>query len=184
MSNSSLQRTFSVILATILLTLLVVLLFESNYQVNVASLIVLSKLSSSNAPTTPTNYTSAKYTTTTTTSNTTTTSTTESTLQPVDHKPIETKRLIELIGSLKPMTGLIPNVTIRYNLQDLFTTKEINNPHEYPLLINPSIDDCKETSLKQKITLLAIVIVAPDFFEQRSVIRATWANEYGNMEST
>lgn len=63
------------------------------------------------------------------------------------------------------------NDTLDYN--EFRSAKNQTNPHNFKLVLNPGHSTCGLDKSK-KLTLIAIVLIAPNAFEQRNKIRQTW----------
>jgi hypothetical protein len=97
---------------------------------------------------------------------------------------LDAQRLSDLYNSMQRMPGVFPH-TVVYNARDLFNLTEITNEHTYNFTLNP-VQNVPECSLSTNIgtsntrptrlLALALVMVAPEFFEKRTAIRETWAN--------
>jgi hypothetical protein len=69
-----------------------------------------------------------------------------------------------------------PNIVelVKANISERINTAQFNSrtPAFY---LNPLIDEC-QTTANEPLTLLALVIIAPELAQRRAVIRNTWAN--------
>jgi beta-1,3-galactosyltransferase 1 len=70
--------------------------------------------------------------------------------------------------------------TIKFNLGNFLKMEHCINSHNAKLVLNPYIRECKSNT---QLLLLALVIVSPDSFKKRMMIRNTWAQKdlYGKV---
>jgi hypothetical protein len=88
-------------------------------------------------------------------------------------------QLKELKNNALPNPGEYPN-TVIFSIGNFFNTnKSPDNVHAFKVTLNPYpayIPECLPDS-KNGLLLLAFIIIGPDFFDKRTTLRETWANQ-------
>jgi hypothetical protein len=91
---------------------------------------------------------------------------------------LSSAELEKLFDCLSPSSGDYAD-SIRFNISEFFDTqKPATNTHKFDLILSPSkkhIPQCLSGS-KRSFLVLAIVLVEPDSFDTRNIIRKTWGN--------
>jgi hypothetical protein len=84
-----------------------------------------------------------------------------------------------LVENIGPEVLLdVDDIVIRkFNMTDLFQLTTRVNEKNYSILIKPTIAECRENNSKNPLLLLVVIMVTPESFDTRKLIRSTWTDQ-------